>query len=167
MSAANVDIKIATVADLGDLLSLVIAFKEHLQVTSPSKDDIRSTLEILLADPMCEFVMVFDRPSDLGMSKSVTPLAYAHVRYFHSLWSAGLEAQLEDLFVSPETRGRGLGAQLLTFLVEGARQRQCRLIVLNTNENNIAALNLYGQQGFSSQRSRWQGGHQLWLEKIL
>lgn len=167
MAAVNVDIQIATPADLAGLMSLVMAFKEHLRISSLAKEDIRSGLQILLADPMCEFLMVFDRPADSDISTSATPLAYAQIRYSYSLWSVGLEAQLEDIFVRSEARGRGLGSQLLTFVVERARQRQCRLVVLNTNENNIAALNLYAQKGFSSQPARWRGGHQRWLEKIL
>ncbi len=103
----------------------------------------------------------------LAIATNGSGLAYTQIRYFYSLWSLGLEAKLEDLYVRPEAREQGLGSQLLTFSIEQARQRQCRLIALNTNERNIAAQNLYTQHRFSCQPSRWQGGRQLWLEKNL
>ena len=92
---------------------------------------------------------------------------YTQIRDFYSVWSQGLEAKLEDLFLIPEARGQGVGFQLLAFLIEQASRRHCRLIALNTNERNVAAKNLYIQNGFSCQPSRWRGGQQLWFERSL
>ncbi|NJN38202.1 MAG: GNAT family N-acetyltransferase [Acaryochloridaceae cyanobacterium CSU_3_4] len=156
--ATHIEVRLATLMDLDRLLKMVVAFKEHLQIQGLSNRDINTSLEILLADPMCDFA--------IATPSAGTGCGYAQLRYFYSLWSTGLEAKLEDLFVYPEVRRQGLGSQLLTFMVGCAHQRQCRLIALNTNERNLAALNLYAQQGFRSQPSRWRGGHQLWLENL-
>jgi|GEM_PF-2556000 len=155
----NVQIQQATPIDMDRLLDLLMAFRQHLQMPVLTQDQLRSAVQILLKDPMCDFV--------LATSATGSGLAYTQTRYFYSLWSLGLEAKLEDLFVVPEMRGQGLGSQLLAFSIECARQRQCRLIAFNTNEKNTAARNLYTQQGFSSQPSRWQGSQQLWFEKSL
>ncbi|MGR3276081.1 GNAT family N-acetyltransferase [Acaryochloris marina NIES-2412] len=124
-----------------------------------SQGRLHAALERLMEDPMCDFT--------LAVTAYDSGLAYTQIRYFYSLWSLGLEAKLEDLYVVPEAQRQGLGSQLLTFSIEQARQRQCRLIGLNTNEGNIAAKSLYIQNGFSCQPSRWQSGQQLWFEKIL
>ncbi|WP_299405719.1 GNAT family N-acetyltransferase [Acaryochloris sp. IP29b_bin.148] len=149
----------ASFDDLDALLALLIAFHEHLQVPISNSDPLQVALERLLKDPMCDFMLATDTGG--------TGLAYTQIRYFYSLWSLGLEAKLEDLYVQPEVRRQKLGSQLLSASIEQARQRQCRLIALNTNEKNIIAKNLYIRQGFSCQPWRWQGGRQLWLEKSL
>ena len=81
-----------------------------------------------------------------------------------SLWVSAHEAQIDDLFVRAEIRGRGVGARLLAESLERARARGCRVVGLNTNERNTAALRLYQRAGFAAERSRWSGGRQLWLE---
>jgi GNAT superfamily N-acetyltransferase len=157
--ASPIEVRLATLRDLDSLLAMVMAFKEHLQIQDLSSTDIQTSLQILFADPMCDFA--------IATSSTGPGCGYAQLRYFYSLWSTGLEAKLEDLFVCPEARRQGLGSQLLAFMVECAHQRHCRLMALNTNERNLSALNLYTRQGFKSQPSRWQGGHQLWLERPL
>ena len=152
-------VRLANLSDRHILLSLLIAFHEHLQMPIASPHKLHAALERLLADPMCDFA--------LAVTANDSGLAYSQIRYFYSLWSLGLEAKLEDVYVIPEAQRQGLGAQLLTFSIELARQRECQLIALNTNESNIAARHFYSQNGFSCQPSRWQGGQQLWFEKIL
>lgn len=152
-------IRLANFSDKHILLSLLIAFHKHLQMPIVSQGRLHAALERLMEDPMCDFT--------LAVTAYDSGLAYTQIRYFYSLWSLGLEAKLEDLYVVPEAQRQGLGSQLLTFSIEQARQRQCRLIGLNTNEGNIAAKSLYIQNGFSCQPSRWQSGQQLWFEKIL
>ena len=159
MVVTNVQIQLASPIDLDRLLVLIVAFHQHLQKPVLSQDALRFALQFLLKDARCDFA--------IAKSNTGIPLAYAQIQYFYSLWSVGLEAKLEDLFVYPDMRGQGLGSKLLEFAVERAHERQCRLIGLNTNEQNSVALSLYHKQGFSSQPSQWQGGQQLWLEKSL
>jgi hypothetical protein len=44
------------------------------------------------------------------------------------------------------------------------RGRDARVVGLTTNERNAGALRLYQRAGFAADRSRWDGGRQLWLE---
>lgn len=155
----DVQVRLANLSDRHILLSLLTAFHEHLQMPIASPDKLHAALEKLMEDPMCDFT--------LAVTANNSGLAYTQIRYFYSLWSLGLEAKLEDLYVVPKAQRQRLGSRLLTFSMEQARQRECRLISLNTNERNIAARNLYTQNGFSCQPSRWHGGQHLWFEKIL
>lgn len=159
MNTSHVQIRLASLDDVDRLLDLITTFSEFLQSSVPPQNELQSALLFLLRDPMCDFAIATD---NTGSS-----LAYIQIRYFYSLWSLGLEAKLEDLFVRPQVRRQGLGFKLLAFTLKRAHQRHCRLIALNTNENNLAALNLYRRQGFNNQPSLWQGGQQLWLEKSL
>jgi ribosomal protein S18 acetylase RimI-like enzyme len=153
------NVQVATKADVACLSTLIGAFRDHLGQPLPDDDAILNSLERLLADSGTEFLIAF--------SKDRIALAYTQTRYYYSLWSTGLEAQIEDLFVLPEARRRGLGLQLIQRVIGRAQAHSCRLLVLNTNERNTAALGLYQKVGFTAERSRWQGGRQLWLERPL
>lgn len=159
MAMVDSQVRLANLSDRHILLSLLIAFNEHLQMPIASPEKLYAALTKLMKDPMCDFI--------LAVAANESGVAYTQIRYFYSLWSLGLEAKLEDVYVIPEVRGLGVGSRLLAFSIEQARQRQCRLIALNTNERNIAAKTLYTQNGFNCQPLRWQGGQQLWFEKTL
>lgn len=146
-------------ADLDDLVGLLIAFRDYLGQSRPSAAEFRDSLRILLKDPDTEFLMArnFDG----------TPLGYAQVRYRYSAWIPGLGAEIEDLFVLPFARRQGVGLELAESVTGRARQRSCRVIGLNTNERNEAALSLYQRLGFTAERASWNGSRQLWLEKCI
>ena len=152
-------IRVATETDLEDLASLVMIFRDHLSQKVPHKADLLSSLGRLLAEDNVEFLV--------ADTDSTIVAGYTQTRYYYSLWSTGLEAQIEDVFVIPAERQQGIGARLVQTAVSRARKCGCNLIVLNTNEHNTPALNLYTKIGFLAERSRWQGGRQLWLEMPL
>ena len=152
-------IRVATKIDSDNLANLITAFRDHLDQQFPDKAEILSSLEKLLVEDSVEFF--------IACTDSKVTVAYTQIRYYYSLWSTGFEAQIEDLFVLSSERGRGLGSRLVQHVICRARERGCRLIVLNTNERNTEALHLYTKIGFIIERSRWQGGRQLWLEMPL
>jgi ribosomal-protein-alanine N-acetyltransferase len=67
---------------------------------------------------------------------------------FSALWFAADEAELGDLAVDPDHRGRGIGRQLLERSVEVARRRGVRTLYLEVRESNTAARALYETHGF-------------------
>lgn len=151
-------IRVATETDVNNLVDLITAFRDHLRQQLPHKAEVLSSLKKLMAEDNVEFLIA---------CTSDGAVAYTQTRYYYSLWSTGFEAQIEDLFVLPVQRGRGFGSRLVQNVVYRARERDCQLIVLNTNERNIEALRFYTNIGFIAERSRWQGGRQLWLEMPL
>lgn len=66
------------------------------------------------------------------------------------LWFAAGEAELGDLAVHPDARGRGLGRWLLHgALAEAARQGAAE-VYLEVRESNAAARRLYERAGFAT-----------------
>jgi len=63
-------------------------------------------------------------------------------------WYAADEAELGDLAVHPEWRGRGIGAALLRHNVSEAVRRDIRFVYLEVREGNAAARQLYESAGF-------------------
>ena len=152
-------IRIAREEDLEALVHLAAAFRDHLGQSTPSEAAFRTSLATLLQDAGTEFFLACDGPGVV--------LGYVQARYRYSAWISALEAELEDVFVVPEARRRGVGLRLVESTIARATERGCRSISLNTNERNAEALALYRRVGFRSARPRWQGGRQLWLTKSL
>ena len=113
----------------------------------------------MLINGDAEFFIAFD---DTSMA-----VGYIQQRYRYSLWLSGLEATIEDLYVSPDWRRQGAGTQLVEFAIERARAKGCMAIKLDTNESNRSAIDLYVKLGFSSGSSRYSNSRQLLLEKSL
>lgn len=133
------EIRIVSERDLRDLAALVAGFRDHLGVPSPTDAELGVFLPECLADPLIEFACAY---------RDGQPAGYAHTRYHTSLWSSGIGAHLEDLFVIEGERGSGLGRALIDFAIERARTRGARFLSLSTNENNAAGQRFYGRVGF-------------------
>jgi ribosomal protein S18 acetylase RimI-like enzyme len=155
----DVKIRMASGMDLDSLMRLATAFRDHLGQSTPSDADFRQSIAILLKDARTEFFLACDaRGAALG---------YVQSRYRYSAWISALEAEIEDVFVMPEARQRGVGLRLMEFAIAHAIERGCRSIGLNTNEYNEGALALYRKFGFVAERVLWNGGRQLWLQRSL
>ena len=153
------NIRIANLSDTEDLQRLVAGFREVLGRRLPNDENVRGSLKKLLASGDAEFFLVVD-----DTSKAV---GYIQQRYRYSLWLTGLEAILEDLYVSPDKRRQGMGTYLVQFAIESAIEKGCKVIKLDTNESNRTAIDLYRKLGFSSGSSRFSDSRQLLLEKDL
>lgn len=57
-------------------------------------------------------------------------------------------ALLEDMVVSPNTRGSGVGSLLLEQAIDFARTNGCKRITLLTDSNNESAQHFYQKHGF-------------------
>lgn len=95
-------------------------------------------------------------------------LGYTQTRFFPSVWAAGLEAHIEDLFVVPAAQRGGIGRALLEFTLAQARARYARAVGLNTNERNTGAVQLYRSAGFEPASERiWTGGREVrWVRRL-
>lgn len=67
----------------------------------------------------------------------------------HGILSAvAHEGELLNLCLAPEAQGRGLGARLLSHLLDRARARDCDEVFLEVRDSNGAARRLYRKAGF-------------------
>lgn len=65
-----------------------------------------------------------------------------------SLEHCGWSGWLEELYVLPEWRGRGLGTRLLDAIIAGARERQWVALDLEVDAEHQRAIPLYASRGF-------------------
>ena len=85
----------------------------------------------------------------LGSVDDAEPAGVAQVRFRWSVWKSAEDCWLEDLYVREAARRGGLGRALVEGVVARARERGCRRIELDVNEDNGAALALYEACGFT------------------
>ncbi|WHT17488.1 GNAT family N-acetyltransferase [Crossiella sp. CA-258035] len=63
----------------------------------------------------------------------------------HPSTSSADVCYLQDLFTSPEARGRGVARALIEAVVDWARARECARVYWHTQETNATARRLYDQ----------------------
>jgi GNAT superfamily N-acetyltransferase len=133
-------VEIATVADiavLSDLLSVL--FSQEVEFT-PNPEVQQKGLTRIITDPRVGTVLIA-READhiVGMVNLLFTISTA---------LGERVALLEDMVVSPEVRGTGIGAKLLSEAISLARERGCKRITLLTDRSNEAAQRFYAKQGF-------------------
>ena len=89
---------------------------------------------------------LMDPSSPMKMRLAVedgTPVGFAIHLHHPSTWVAGEDCYLEDLFLAPEARGKGLGRALIDDLIALARARGWQRLYWHTDEGNTTARKLY------------------------
>ncbi|MDQ3859173.1 MAG: GNAT family N-acetyltransferase [Actinomycetota bacterium] len=95
------------------------------------------------------------------------PDGFAELRFRPSLYTGALDAYLEELYVVPERRGRGLGRALLEAAMDNAREHGAAHIDLGTGEEDVAARSLYESAGFTNREGGPAGPRMLYYERDL
>jgi ribosomal protein S18 acetylase RimI-like enzyme len=95
------------------------------------------------------------------------PEGLALLRFRPSLWSETLDCYLEELYVAPDKRGRGLGQALMEAAIETARAEGAGYMDLGTAETDTAARALYEKMGFSRTEGKPDGPVNYFYEREL
>jgi GNAT superfamily N-acetyltransferase len=121
---------------------LVVGFRDHMGKDWPSENAMLAGVERLMEDPSTVYLLA--APDD-----DSPPGGYAQLRFRHSLWTAAPDCWIEDVFVDPDARRRGVADALVALALDVARGRGARRAELDTSEANEAALALYERHGFA------------------
>jgi ribosomal protein S18 acetylase RimI-like enzyme len=96
------------------------------------------------------------------------PHGLAVLRFRAALWREdALECYLEELYVAPKLRGRGIGRALMEAAMELARAEGAVDMHLGTSEADEAARGLYESLGFSNRGGRPDGPIEYFYEREL
>lgn len=129
----KIEIKLATVADVPVILSLTKELAEYVKMLPEMEATAESLKEALFGHkPQAEVILSYLNDIPVGFA------------VFFSNFSTFLgrsNIYIEDMFVKPEARGKGIGKKMLSYLARLAKERKCTRLewrVLNWNENAIA-----------------------------
>jgi GNAT superfamily N-acetyltransferase len=81
----------------------------------------------------------------VAVDETDTPVGLAHVLFHRSTWSPTSYCYLEDLFVDPDQRLKGVGRALIEATYKEADARGCTRTYWATQEFNYRARALYDQ----------------------
>lgn len=128
----------ADIPELGDLLSVL--FSQEVEFT-PDAAAQRRGLARIIDDAEIGSVLVARQDGQLvGMVTLLFTVSTA---------LGERAAWLEDMIVSPASRGKGIGTTLLCAAISFARAQSCQRITLLTDQKNEAAQRFYAKQGFA------------------
>ncbi len=75
------------------------------------------------------------------------------IAYRLSTWQASRYAYLEDVYLTQEARGRGVGTKMLDYALQRAEAQGCESVLLDVRRANNAAQRLYARLGFTDSGS--------------
>lgn len=148
-----VNVRAAASRDLPQLLALVRRYWEFEQIEGFEALPIEMLLQRLLGDPRLGTAWVAEADGALiGYLVAVMVLSLEH---------RGVMAEIDECFVLPEARARGVGARLLETAEAALAARGCVRVQLQLGVGNAAARAFYEHRGYQP-----RDGYQL-LEKAL
>jgi GNAT superfamily N-acetyltransferase len=137
--------------DRDTILDLIVRqFDEHA-INAPH-EALRQAIDAVLSDADLGFILLARRDG--------VAIGVAYVAFICSLEHCGRSAWLEELYVLPAERGRGIGEMLLQAALAGTRERGCAAVDLEVERSQQRAENLYRRAGFEPMtRARWVRRH--------
>lgn len=139
--------------DAPRLLPLIRAYREFEAIDGFDSNVVASALRQLLSDPRLGAGWIaVDGERSIGYLLGV---------YLFSLEHAGLTAEIDELFVVQDARGRGLGAKLIATAEDEFHRVGCTNVSLQVGRRNESARAFYAKSGYAQ-----RDGYDL-MEKSL
>ena len=130
-------VRLAGPDDIDVVARLLTEFREHEGRDWPPEEAIRAGVERLMPRDDTEYLLGGD-----------PPMGVVQLRYRWGVWWDAEDCNVEDVFVSADARGSGLGRALVSAAIDRARARGCRRMELDTGADNAPAQGLYRSLGF-------------------
>ena len=133
-------VRVATVADAGTLARLLFDFNTEFEADTDSESEFVGRFERLLADDGAVLALLSeDGPEAIG---------FALVTLRPVIWFDGPVATLDELYVAPALRDRGLGTELLSEARRRLAERGCPEMHINVDEIDVDTRRFYERHGF-------------------
>jgi GNAT superfamily N-acetyltransferase len=126
--------------ELATVAGLLCEFRDWFGHAEPSDAEMLASVERIVADGDGEYLLAAAQEEPAGVLQ---------LRYRWSAWKSAPDAWIEDVFVRERARGKGLGRALVELAIEHARERGCKRIELDVDEDNAPARALYRELGFA------------------
>jgi ribosomal protein S18 acetylase RimI-like enzyme len=157
-SVSQVTFRSATQDDEADLLRKMRALAEQEPGAYYFEEHaVRSVLREFLAEPSLGKAWIFSDGADIA--------GYIVLTLGFSFEYHGREAFVDELYVEPQYRRRGIGREALRFVDEQARAMGVIALHLEVDHGNDSALELYQRAGYQDHdrhlMTKWLVGHKV------
>lgn len=137
MTEAN-SIRRAEVGDAATIARLLDDFNREFDTPTPGVDALTARLRDLLAGDST-FAYLAGDPA----------VAVALLTRRSNVWYTGPVDLLDEMYVAPEHRDRGIGGAILRRMLEDARRDGVALIEINVDEGDTDTQRFYTRYGFA------------------
>lgn len=141
-------IRPATIDDCGQIL----AFITELAIYEKAEHEVESTEEDIARTLFGEGATAHC----IMCEHEGAPAGFAVYFYNYSTWQGKNGLYLEDLYISPDYRGKGLGKALLKTLAQHAVENDCGRFEWSVLDWNTPAIEFYESLG-AKPKSEWLG----------
>ena len=86
--------------------------------------------------------------SGLLLTEDETPIGFSHITAYYATEVAGVCLMIEDLYIAPKFRGRGLSLEFFDWLFRN--YSEVKRFRLEVTQENQAAIQLYKRLGFKN-----------------
>jgi len=155
MDKPEIQIREAVVKDAPEIARLLFDFNSEYEDETPPLPELTRHAERMLREGEMTVLLAGDGPDGLAL-----------LRFRPSVWTEQQEAYLQELYVVPPLRGRGIGEALMQEAIATCRGRDAGWIELNTGETDVAARSLYRKLGFTNEEGT-EGTAMLYYELEL
>jgi GNAT superfamily N-acetyltransferase len=131
--------RVATPADAGTVGALLDAFNREFGTPTPGPTVLAARLEELLA-----------HENTIAVLAGEPAVGVALLTLRPNVWYEGPVALLDELYVAPELRGRGIGSALLARAELMARQAAADVVEINVDGGDTGARRFYERHGYSN-----------------
>jgi ribosomal protein S18 acetylase RimI-like enzyme len=154
----EIQVRRATPGDAGVVARLLHDFQEEFDEPSPGPERLEERYADLIRNRDMTVLLAGEGPD-----------GFAQLRYRPWVYSPGPNAHsyLEELYVVPKLRGRGLGRALLEAALDMARDEGATHMELGTSVDDTAARGLYESAGFTNREGSPDGPVMLFYEREL
>jgi ribosomal protein S18 acetylase RimI-like enzyme len=156
MDEGEIAIRPAGPEDAAEIARLLHDFNTEFSEPTPRVAALTETARAMLSAGEMTVLLAGEGPDGISLT-----------RFRTSVWSGAPEAYLQELYVAPALRGRGIGRALLEATIEAAREAGATGIDLNTGETDTAARALYESLGFSNREGGPDGPAMLFYEREI
>jgi GNAT superfamily N-acetyltransferase len=139
-TADEVEVRRATVTDAATAGRLLFDFNTEFASPTPSAAEFATRFAAML--PRDDVIVL--------LAEAPEPVGFAYLTLRPTPYGDGPLAQLEELYVRPELRDRGVGTRLLLAALDEVRERGAIEMHINVDEVDVDTRRFYERHGFTN-----------------
>jgi len=145
MVEESLGFRIATVQDLNQIVAMLaddVLGSKRERYEQPLPNSYMEAFHAITADPNNELVVAHFGDEVVGVQQITFTPYITH--------QGGWRATIEGVRTASFVRGKGVGAKMINWAIERAKERGCHLIQLTTDKQRPDTLRFYERLGFQA-----------------